>query len=214
MLERTRQRLDSCYRGDPQPGLDGQLHPLDPNTKISREEGELLATYHARLRPAVSIEIGMAYGYSTMFVADAMHEHGYGKHFAIDPFQRTHWKGIALKAVEDLEFGHRVQHVNDYSLPALVRMHEQGVRAGFVFIDGMHTFDAAFVDFMCADRLLDVGGMIVLDDMWLPSIRKVASFVRANLAHYRVMDTLVTNVFCVMKTGEDNRAWDHFVDFA
>ncbi len=214
MLDRTHQRLESFYRGDPQPGLDGALHPLDPATKISREEGELLAAYHARLRPAVSIEIGMAYGYSTLFIADAMHEHGYGQHFVIDPFQRTHWKGIGLTAVDQLGFGHRVRHVDDYSLPALVRMHEQGVRAGFVFIDGMHTFDAAFVDFMCADRLTNVGGIIVLDDMWMPSIRKVASFIRNNLAHYRVLDTLVTNAFCVMKMGEDARGWDHFVDFA
>ena len=213
MLERTRQRLDSCYHGDPQPGLDGRLHALDPHTKISREQGELLAALHAKLRPAVSIEVGMAYGYSTLFIADAMHEHGYGQHFAIDPFQRGHWKGIALAAVDELDFGRRVRHVNDYSLPALVRMHEQGVRAGYVFIDGMHTFDGAFVDFMCADRLLDVGGVIVLDDMWMPSIRKLASFIRRNLAHYEVLDTPVANVFCVMKRAEDRRDWDHFVDF-
>lgn len=213
MLERTRALLDSCYRGDSRPGLDGSLHALDPNTRISREQGTLLAALHARIRPQVSIEVGMAYGYSTIFIADAMHEGGYGQHFAIDPFQRTHWKGIALAAMDALDFGLRVRHVNDFSLPALVRMHEQGVRADFVFIDGMHTFDGAFVDFVCADRLLNVGGVIVLDDMWMPSIRKVAAFVRANLRHFEVLATPVDNVLCVRKTGLDTRAWDHFVDF-
>lgn len=213
MLECTRELLDSFYRGDPQPGIDGVTHALDPATRVSREQGELLAALHERLRPTVSIEVGMAYGYSTLFIADAMHEHGYGRHFAIDPFQRGHWHGIALAALERLDFGHRVRHVNDYSLPALVRMHEQGVRADYVFIDGMHTFDGAFVDFVCADRLLNVGGIIVLDDMWMPSIRKVAAFIAANLEHYQVVDTPVANVFCVMKKAEDRRAWDHFVDF-
>jgi predicted O-methyltransferase YrrM len=213
MLERTRALLDSYYRGDPQQGLDGQWHALDPKTRISAEQGELLAALHVKLRPAVSIEVGMAYGYSTFFIADVMHEHGYGQHFVIDPFQRGHWRGIALAAIDKLDFAKRVRHVNDYSLPALVRMQEQGVRAGYVFIDGMHTFDGAFVDFMCADRLLDVGGIIVLDDMWMPSIRKVAAFIRRNLGHYQVLETPVANVFCVMKKTEDTRAWDHFVDF-
>jgi len=214
MLDPTRELLDSFYRGDPQPGIDNRLHALDPATKVSREQGELLAALHAKIRPAVSIEVGMAYGYSTLFIADAMHEHGYGQHFAIDPFQRDHWKGIALAAVDRLHFGHRVRHVNDYSLPALVRMHEQGVRADYVFIDGLHTFDGAFVDFVCADRLLNVGGVIILDDMWMPSIRKVASFIASNLAHYQVLETPVKNVFCVMKKADDRRSWDHFVDFA
>ncbi len=213
MLEITRHRLDSMYRNEPQPGQDGVRHPIDRSTRISVQQGELLATFHEKIRPKVSIEVGMAYGFSTLFIADAMHEHGYGYHLAIDPFQAKVWHGIATTAVKELGFDHRVRLVDDFSVSALTRMHEQGVRADYVFIDGQHTFDAALVDFFCADRLLNIGGVVLFDDMWMPSIRKVASYVRANFPHYVEVPTPVSNVFCVMKNAEDTRRWDHFVDF-
>lgn len=214
MLERTRIRLESMYRGEPQLGLDGIAHPIDGKTMISAEQGQLLATFHEKLRPKVSIEIGMAYGFSTLFIADSMAEHGYGFHLAVDPFQRSSWHGIAMASVDALSFGSRVKLVEDYSASALPRMYEQGVRADYVYIDGLHTFDAALCDFCATDRLLNVGGLVILDDMWMPSIRKVASFVRANLAHYTEVPTPIGNVLCLMKQAQDTRAWNHFVDFA
>jgi predicted O-methyltransferase YrrM len=180
---------------------------------ISPEQGELLATFHEKLRPKVSIEVGMAYGYSTLFIADAMFEHGYGFHIAVDAFQRSTWHGIAMATVEDLSFQQRVRLVEDMSASALPRMFDQGVRADYVYIDGQHTFDAVLGDFCASDRLLNVGGLIILDDLWMPSIRKVAAFIRANFTHYAEVPTPVANVFCAMKQGEDRRNWDHFVDF-
>ena len=213
MLDTTRRKLDSMYRGEPQPGRDGALHEIDKSTRISVAQGELLATFHQKIRPKVSIEVGMAYGFSTLFIADSMHEHHYGYHLAIDPFQASHWHGIATTGVQELGFEQRVRHVNELSVAGLTRMHEQGVRADYVFIDGQHTFDSVLVDFFCTDRLLNIGGIVLFDDMWMPSIRKVASYVRANFPHYSEVPTPVANVFCVLKNAEDARRWDHFIDF-
>ncbi len=214
MLDTTRAKLESMYRTQPQRGADGAMHELHASTRISPEQGELLATFHEKLRPKVSLEVGMAYGYSTLYMADAMHRGGYGYHLAIDPFQHSAWHGIALASLEELGFQHRVKLVDDFSASALPRLRDQGVRADFVYIDGQHTFDAVLVDVCGADRLLNPGGLLILDDMWMPSIRKVAAFVRANYAHLVEVPTPVENVFCVMKQGEDARGWDHFVDFA
>ena len=96
MLDTTRAKLESMYRTQPQRGADGAMHELHASTRISPEQGELLATFHEKLRPKVSLEVGMAYGYSTLYMADAMHRGGYGYHLAIDPFQHSAWHGIAL----------------------------------------------------------------------------------------------------------------------
>jgi hypothetical protein len=50
----------------------------------------------------------------------------------------------------------------------------------FAFVDGRHHFDYVLVDFFYIDKLLRVGGYAVFDDLWLPQVRKVVSFVLRN----------------------------------
>jgi hypothetical protein len=54
---------------------------------------------------------------------------------------------------------------------------------------------------------------MIFDDMWMPAIQKVASFIRANIKGCEELTTTVKNVFCVRKTKQDDRAWDHFAAF-
>lgn len=58
-----------------------------------------------------------------------------------------------------------------------------------------------------------MGGYIVLDDMWMPSIRKVVSFVRRNRSDLSEVATPVLNLAAFQKVAEDIRNWDHFKDF-
>jgi hypothetical protein len=69
------------------------------------------------------------------------------------------------------------------------------------------------VDFFCSDRVLSIGGLVIFDDMWMPSIQKVASFIRNNISNYQEIPTDVKNVFCLKKIKEDDRAWNHFAAF-
>ena len=75
MLDTTRAKLESMYRTQPQRGVDGAMHELHASTRISPEQGELLATFHEKLRPKVSLEVGMAYGYSTLFIPAHLGDH-------------------------------------------------------------------------------------------------------------------------------------------
>ena len=71
MPETTKYKLATMYEKHPQHGSDGLLHELDNITKISIEQGHLLAQLHASVKPRLSIEIGLAYGFSTLFILDA-----------------------------------------------------------------------------------------------------------------------------------------------
>ena len=213
MLDTTKTHLKAMFENHAQIGLDGQPHPIDHSTRVSALQGAVLADLHRQVRPEISVEVGMAYGFSSLFLLDSMHEHKYGFHVAVDPFQKTTWSGIGMKSVQLLGFTQRFKLLEDMSTTALTRLNEQGLRTNYVFIDGLHTFDAALVDFHCADRILDVGGLIIFDDMWMPSIRKVASFIRSNVACYREIETQEKNIFCIQKQASDQRSWDHYVDF-
>jgi predicted O-methyltransferase YrrM len=140
MLETTKYKLATMYEKHPQRDSDGLLHELDDITKISIEQGHLLAQLHASIKPKVSIEIGLAYGFSTLFILDAAFHTNAGRHIAIDPFQDSMWHGIGRQAVQELNFGSRFEHIPETSVAALTDLCKQGVKADYIYIDGAHTF--------------------------------------------------------------------------
>lgn len=85
MLQSTKEKLQQLYAGGQHLGTDGQFHSIDAQTLTSQIQGDKIASIHRSLRPALSVEIGLAYGFSTLYILDAMHEGGYGHHIAIDP---------------------------------------------------------------------------------------------------------------------------------
>jgi hypothetical protein len=48
------------------------------------------------LKPENSLEIGLAFGFSTMYFLAAIHANGSGHHVAVDPFQYEWWHGIGV----------------------------------------------------------------------------------------------------------------------
>jgi hypothetical protein len=58
------------------------------------------------------------------------------------------------------------------------------VTIDFAFIDGARTFDYVLVDFFLIDKLLNPGGIVILNDFSYPSIRSVCRYVLSNL-HYK-----------------------------
>jgi predicted O-methyltransferase YrrM len=213
MLEKTRTKLESMFKIENQLGSDGIPHEIDGITKVSFSQGSVLAALHNSIKPSLSIEIGLAYGYSALFILDSMFENNYGKHVAIDPYEVTDYHGIGLKSIHDLEFDDRFEWQEATSIDALSTMRRDGVRAQYIYIDGHHTFDVALIDFCCSDKILDTGGVIILDDMWMPSIKTVVSFVKNNFQHYEQLDINYDNICCLKKTREYFRPWNHFVRF-
>src|SRR5260370_38161210 len=63
---------------------------------ISREEGEFLQEIIRTVRPQVSVEVGCAYGISSLYICEALKEVSGSKHIIIDPYQHSHWESIGL----------------------------------------------------------------------------------------------------------------------
>ena len=119
------------------------------------------------------LEIGLANGVSALFIGEALA--GGGTHVVIDPMQSSLWNNAGLDNLR--RAGLSIEFHETGSELALPRFAEEGRAFDLVFIDGFHTFDHAMVDVFYATRLLDIGGVLVLDDAHWPSIAKLNGYV-------------------------------------
>ncbi len=168
-------------------------HPQFPNLPVAIDprDGAILQRIVRDVRPRTSLEIGCAYGISTLYICDALAQLGQSvRHIVIDPFQSTQWRGIGLRNVHAAGFDHMVDFRCNYSefvLPELARQH---VAVDFAFVDGRHTFDQVMVELYYLNRLLRVGGVIVFDDADRPSVNRVVRHALTYPAYevYRTSD--------------------------
>ena len=127
-----------------------------------------------------TLEVGMAYGLSTLFICQAHRDKGSGAHTAIDPNQSTRYRAIGLANVRKAGLDGYLSFHEAPSFEVLPALCRAGEAYDFAFIDGRHNFDYVMVDFFYVDMLLRMGGYVVFDDLWLPQVRKVVSFVMRN----------------------------------
>ncbi len=211
--------LASMYGGEPQLGEDGQRHPIDATTRISVAEGMTLHGLCVAAGATSLLEVGLAYGFSTVFLLAALEKAGGGTLVSIDPFQATDWHGIGAGHARRLVSRSPVlapgsfSWVEDRSERALVELERAGRCHDLTFIDGYHRFDDVLVDFTLAARTCSPGGAIVLHDRWLDSVEAVVSFVRNNRGDFEEVPTACENLGVFRRTGDDGRDWSHFVRF-
>ena len=183
-------------------------HPDFPALPVhmDEDEGALLQRIVRRVKPRVSLEIGFAYGVSTLYICEALAEVNQPvRHIVIDPFQSSQWRGIGLHNVQEAGFGSLVDFREDYSevvLPELVR---SGLVVDFALIDGWQTFDQVMVEFYYLNRLLRVGGVMAFDDADRRSVNRV---IRHALTYpaYRVFDAGPSRAGRVSLAGRLRRA--------
>lgn len=168
---------------------DGTPRPI--HSQISREEGEFVEGVIRKLKPRRSIEIGCAYGVSSLFICGALAEVGSEQYVIVDPYQLgsnydgpdSGYEGIGLENIRRAGFAELVEFIGEISYQCLPRLVAEKRKFDFAFVDGMHTFDYAFVDFFFIDKMLNVGGVIVFDDLNYPSIRKLCRYILRNLPY-------------------------------
>jgi len=166
-------------------------HPDFPNlpVAIDRAEGSLLQRVIADIKPRTSLEIGCAYGVSTLYICEALASLPHiSRHIVLDPFQTTQWRGIGVKNVRDAGFEALLDFREQRSELALPQLVEEGVTIEFALVDGWHTFDQVMVEFYYLNRMLRVGGVLVFDDADRRSVNRV---IRHALTYpaYRVYGT-------------------------
>jgi predicted O-methyltransferase YrrM len=155
---------------------------------IDEETGALLQELIEEKRPKVTMEIGLAYGISGLFICEALAKASGKKHIAVDAFQSSTWSGIGMHHLRQAGFGDLVELREQLSEDALPQMVQEGVKVDLAFIDGTHSFDQKIVDFFYVDRLLNVGGVIAFDDCDWASIRQACRYIATNRP-YRVCGT-------------------------
>ncbi|HJN09568.1 MAG TPA: class I SAM-dependent methyltransferase [Pirellulaceae bacterium] len=139
-------------------------------------------------KPQLVVEIGMAYGVSTLAILSALEANGQGRLISIDPY--IGWptgRLVALNQVERAGLAGRHEHRHECSYAALAQLKQEGPPADFVYIDGNHNFDYAFTDFFLSDKLIATGGLIGFNDAGWRSVFRVIRFLE-KYRHYREID--------------------------
>lgn len=222
-------QIEKLYSQSEMRGIDGGMHPVDMMTSIPRACGSLLWSLVKELRPTRTLETGFAYGVSSVFILGALESNGKGQHTAIDPYQNSIWNGIGTQNVRSLGMEKRFRCITEPSGLALAKALANNERFEMIFIDGDHLFDGVMVDIYYANRLLVPGGVMVLDDAPMRSLRAAISWVEANLPFHRIQTGLPVYTpgegsggveggpaqrFAVFqKQREDDRDWLHFEAF-
>ncbi len=141
-----------------------------------------------KVRPQLGCEVGLAYGISTLYILEAMQENGGGRLIGMDPAQHDNtWRGGGLNNIKRAGFTDQYDFHEDTSQRVLPELATAGTRIQFGFIDGWHTFDHTLVDFFFIDQMLDVGGLVILDDVGYPGLRRLVHFIVAN-RDYEILD--------------------------
>ncbi|MBF0282151.1 MAG: class I SAM-dependent methyltransferase [Zetaproteobacteria bacterium] len=139
---------------------------IPQTAQVNSRYGRFLYHLVKQFKPQKVLEIGMANGVSSAYIASAMatYQPESGNHTIIDPFQSTDWQGAGKHLLQRLHLDRYTQLIEHYSIHAVTQLEDAGKRFDFAFIDGNHCLDYTLADVIVADRVLNIGGLIALDD--------------------------------------------------
>jgi predicted O-methyltransferase YrrM len=188
-------------------------------TAVSTAEGEALRAWVTNEGARHTIETGLGYGVSSLFILEGLLTKGEDavRHVAIDPHQATRFANCGLQFLEEAGVSQLLEHHAEESEIVLPRFLSEGRTFDLAFVDGNHRFDGVFLDLIYLGRLVRRGGIVFLDDYQLPAVARAASFFVTNLgwelAEVSEPDDL--HQWAVLRTSElaDTRPFDYYVDF-
>lgn len=142
------------------------------------EEGKLIDRAFQAVKPACSVEVGFAYGISTLYACDALKANGVPcRHIIIDPWQTSAFHGIGLANIQRAGFVGMTELHEKGSEIVLPQLFAEGLKIQAAIIDGWHTFDHTLIDFFYINKMLEVGGVVIIDDTYWPSIAQVVDHI-------------------------------------
>jgi predicted O-methyltransferase YrrM len=227
-LARARQVREHIYKAGEMPDATGAMRPVWP-VGLTKGRGQALFELARSCRATKILETGLGLAMSSSFLLDAAIS------TYLDSGQRDESAGLATPSLTSIDPGERefnadagLLHLRDaglaplhrfiddrseLALPELVRSGEQ---FDLIFIDGNHLFDGAMIDTYFALRLIKPGGLIVLDDVWMPAVRKASAFFVNNQVCTResvFSEGGKERLHALRPNHEHVREWDHFAEF-
>jgi len=197
---------------------DGTLHSLFP-VAVYAAEGKALRDWVLREGARRTIEIGLGYGISALYICEGLLGNAGPevRHVAVDPYQATRFSDCGLQFLDEAGVASMVEHYAEESQIALPRLLNEARKFDFTFVDGNHRFDGVFVDLVYLGRLVRPGGIVFLDDYQLPAVARAASFFATNLGWTleEVSTADAHHQWAVLRTSAvpDTRPFDYYVDF-
>jgi predicted O-methyltransferase YrrM len=203
------------------------------HSAISEEEGRFIQENISRFEPRIYLEVGLAFGISTLYAGDSLGRTGQSySHHIVDPQQHTAWNGVGIYNLKQAGLWDNISFYEAPSEYVLPQLAEGGTEVDMAFIDGWHTFDHTLLDFFYVNRMLKVGGVVIFDDADWPSVSKVLKYVTRypcyqlcgemqqspvtalakGVMSMRVPN-LKPNAVAIRKVSADERRWDWFEPF-
>jgi predicted O-methyltransferase YrrM len=190
------------------------IAPDDRVTALDESHVTYLLELGLARQPTRVLEIGLGWGFS----ASAIQRLGSVRTHVIVELEQGSPRALqgernvrsTAAAQETLQF-----HWGDSSL-VLPKLHSAGQQFDLILIDGGHRFDDVFVDFHFCRRMATARGVVLLDDMWMPSVRTVVSWIQTNLfAQWTQLRTPPDLSMCAWEYlgTADQRSWDQFTPF-
>jgi len=135
------------------------------------------------------IEIGLAYGTSSLIIANEMIKYRFKKKYVIiDPNQTKQWKNVGIKNLNNF-----LKHLNkklpyelieESSDVAMTRLEN---KFDISFIDGSHEESIVIQDIKNSDRLLKENGLMILDDVLHTGVKDaIIDFFKDNKNYFRI----------------------------
>jgi len=189
-----RNRIGEIYRDGYVLGDDGARHSISP-IAVASWRGEFVRDLCIAERATSGLEVGMAWGLSTLHIIEALLANrasgeallasgASGRaHVVIDPMQSSLFHNAARRTLRDAGVDAMVEFYEERSDIILPRLISEGRSFDFAFIDGDHHFEGAFIDAVFVDRLLKPGGVVALDDAWTHPVYLACKFLEVCL-HY------------------------------
>jgi predicted O-methyltransferase YrrM len=197
---------------------DGTLHDIFP-VAVNAAEGEALREWVLREGATRTIEIGLGYGISALYICEGLlgNADQSARHVALDPYQARRFANCGLQFLEDAGVAGMVEHHAEVSEIALPRFLGEDRGFDLAFVDGNHRFDGVFIDLVFLGRLLRAGGIVFVDDYQLPAVARAVSFCVTNLSwtleEVSAADDLHRWAVLRTSTVPDTRPFDYYVDF-
>ena len=164
---------------------------VDIHSYTSKEQCHFIQEIIKTNKFSKSIEIGFAFGISTLAITEEIVKNG-GQHLVIDKFEHTGWGGYGIDLIEETGFSGNVDFREEYCYKVLPQLLQEGRKFDFAYIDSTKQFDWLLVNFFYLDKLLDINGIIVFDDVNFPGIRKLLRYI-SQFPNYKVHSQFPVN---------------------
>jgi len=178
------------------------------HSSIKELEGNYIIDVIKKNNYKKCLEIGMAFGVSAFYIL-LLNDTTL---LSIDPNQKTEWNNNGIKLLKEFGLDKRHKCIEDKSYNALPDLLKKNNLYDFIFIDGWHTFDYTLIDFFYADKLLKIGGSIIIDDALHKGVSKTINYINSNYTHYKKVNSPIT-VASYIKMSDDKRPWDYHINF-